>query len=120
MAIETELEYQSELIDDDQLTQSLDIMYESYEIGIRRRSNTAQKLEKLKRERKVQSKTKVVTWKGTTPIVSQNTQGDIIRIKRIVLDAEQLPQQERDLLEFDPKENVYCKQCICFVFRTKF
>ncbi|OTF80297.1 target of rapamycin complex 2 subunit MAPKAP1-like protein, partial [Euroglyphus maynei] len=89
-------------------------MYESYEMGIRRRSNTAQKLEKLKKERKVQSKTKVVTWKGTTPIVSQNEQGDVIRIKRMVLDAEQLPRQERDLLEFDPNENVYCKQIVCF------
>jgi hypothetical protein len=33
-------------------------------IGVRRRSNTAQRLERLKKERKSQSKVRVIPWKS--------------------------------------------------------
>src|SRR5690606_25289150 len=79
---DTELEFKSELVDE-QPPQSLDIMSDSYDImGIRRRSNTAQRLEKLRKERKSQYKTKVVTWKCPTQSVSVKQAGNQMQIRR--------------------------------------
>ncbi|XP_054157988.1 target of rapamycin complex 2 subunit MAPKAP1-like [Oppia nitens] len=58
-----ELETKSELLE---AAQSYDIMSDMELIGVRRRSNTAQRLEKLKLEKKSQSKVKTIQWK-TSP-----------------------------------------------------
>lgn len=55
-----EVETKSELLE---ASQSYDIMSEMELIGHRRRSNTAQRLERLKNERKSQAKVKVIPWK---------------------------------------------------------
>lgn len=56
-----QVEYKSEL---SEAAQSYDIMSDMALIDAhRRRSNTAQRLEKLKKERKSQAKIKVITWK---------------------------------------------------------
>ena len=103
------MDYKSELVEDNPL-QSFDIMSDSYDIiGIRRRSNTAQRLEKLRKERKVHSKTKVITWKSPTKIVTVTEDGNVSKLKRIVLNPGVLSQEELALLEYDEKDNVYCK-----------
>jgi hypothetical protein len=55
-----EVETKSELLE---AAQSYDIMSDMELIGVRRRSNTAQRLERLKKERKSQSKVKVIQWR---------------------------------------------------------
>lgn len=96
-------------MDDDQPPQSLDIMSESYGMGIRRRSNTAQRLEKLEKETKNLSKTKVIKWNGPKLVILKNDNDDFIQFKRVVTDLENLAPEEIKLLEFDEDNNVYCK-----------
>lgn len=103
------------MVDDDQPPQSLDIMSESYGMGIRRRSNTAQRLEKLEKETKNLSKTKVIKWDCPKMIVVKNDNDDVIQFKRIVTDLENLAPEEIKLLEFDEDENVYC-MVLVFVY----
>lgn len=53
--------------------QSFDIMSDFELIGAhRRRSNTAQRLEKLNREKKNQAKVKVITWKKNPQTLTGN------------------------------------------------
>lgn len=94
---------------DDQPSQSFDIMTDSYDMmGTRRRSNTAQRLEKLRKERKFQSKTKVITWKSPTKIVEIfDSKTNRTSFKRVVLNPSTLTSEEIDMLEYDPIENVY-------------
>lgn len=103
---------------DDQPSQSFDIMTDSYDMmGTRRRSNTAQRLEKLRKERKFQSKTKVITWKSPTKIVEIfDSKTNRTSFKRVVLNPSTLTSEEIDMLEYDPIENVYCKLCYCFIY----
>jgi hypothetical protein len=54
------LETKSEL---SEAAQSYDIMSDMDLIGVRRRSNTAQRLERLKKEKKSQSKLQTYAWK---------------------------------------------------------
>ena len=61
MKIGLEVETKSELLE---AAQSYDIMSDMELIGVRRRSNTAQRLERLKKERKSQSKVKTIQWKS--------------------------------------------------------
>ncbi len=90
-------------------------MSESFEVGMRRRSNTAQRLEKLKKERKYQSKTRVVTWKSPTKVVSVVDQASGKPIeKRLVVHPTALPPEEIAMLEFDEKEGVYCEYLMGF------
>ena len=56
-----EVETKSELLE---AAQSYDIMSDMELIGVRRRSNTAQRLERLKKERKSQAKVKTIQWKS--------------------------------------------------------
>lgn len=59
MLLAIEVEAKSDL----DASQSYDIVSEMEMIGAhRRRSNTAQRLEKLKQEKKIQSKVKVIQW----------------------------------------------------------
>lgn len=102
---------------EDNPLQSFDIMSDSYDImGIRRRSNTAQRLEKLRKERKFQAKTKVITWKSPTKVVQVSDDGHVNVIKRIVLNPSALTQEELELLEYDEKDNVYCK---CYLLNAQ-
>lgn len=110
-------------------------MSDAYDLmGTRRRSNTAQRLEKLRKERKTQSKTKVITWRSPTKLVevekpkgddstnhagndavdinTYNFDGNLSSatiLKRLVLNPSALNPEELALLEYDPKANIYCK-----------
>lgn len=86
-------------------------MSDTYDRGIRRRSNTAQRLEKLRKERKFQSKTKVINWKSASEIVSITEDGNLIKVKRAVVNPSLLTPEELSLLEYNEKENVYCAYC---------
>ena len=117
--VDSELEYKSELLDEP--GQSFDIMSDSYDMGIRRRSNTAQRLEKLRKERKFQAKTKVNTWKSHTQIVSAVEKGNITEFKRKIVDPSMLTSDEMKLLEYNEKENIYCNypfilNCNLFIY----
>lgn len=78
-----------------------------FDMGIRRRSNTAQRLEKMRQEKKVQSKTKNINWKSPTQIASVSQEGNTIKYKRVVLNADTLSPDEIALLEYNETENLY-------------
>ncbi|KAI7686439.1 hypothetical protein SSS_04316 [Sarcoptes scabiei] len=105
----TEIEYQSEYLDEDQpAAQSLDIMYESF--GARRRSNTAQKLDMLKQEQKEQSNTKTIIWKCSNDQTIDDERiisDDQFQIQRVVTDIEDLEPEVKSLLQYDPEKNLY-------------
>lgn len=66
-----DLDYESELFESEQ-GQSYDIASDLDYICHRRRSNTAQRLDRLKKEKINQSRTKTIVWRCDSPTSSQN------------------------------------------------
>lgn len=66
-----DLDYESELFESEQ-GQSYDIASDLDYICHRRRSNTAQRLDRLKKEKINQSRTKTIVWRCNSPTGSQN------------------------------------------------
>ena len=61
----------------------------------------------MKKERKFHAKTKSIQWKPFTKDVVSNIGST--DVKRIVTNPELLPEEDLELLEYDPLQNVYCK-----------
>lgn len=109
----TEIDLKSELVEENSLPNPEQFGEQSYDISIRRRSNTAQRLEKLKQEKKVQAKTKNVAWNAHAKIVDSIVDGKTTKLKRVVFNPNGFTSEEIVLLDYDPVENVYCKLLVC-------
>ncbi|RWS26034.1 target of rapamycin complex 2 subunit MAPKAP1-like protein [Leptotrombidium deliense] len=76
-----DVEAKSELLD---IAQSFDIVSDMEMIGAhRRRSNTAQRLERLKKEKKSQAKVKIIHWKDNVQPLTENDLAEIFPKKQL-------------------------------------
>lgn len=94
MSIAYDLDYESELFESEQ-GQSYDIASDLDYICHRRRSNTAQRLDRLKKEKINQSRTKTIVWRVNSPTSSQSEE-------RLSQDS---PTSNGEISEFNKLEN---------------
>ncbi|CAG2109000.1 unnamed protein product [Medioppia subpectinata] len=83
-----ELETKSEL---SEAAQSYDIMSDMELIGVRRRSNTAQRLERLKKEKKSQAKVRTIPWKTNPNPLSESEINELFPKKELSVSEKSSP-----------------------------